>query len=475
MNRSPLKNLLLASLVLISIIFILIIKSNPSLLRPKTPGSFEYVRKGEELLDKARYKDAVSYFEKAYESSPENMTIRSNLIYAYSKYGMSFAATEEWDKAITYLEKAYQTVQNTYTVQNLALFYAKRALSEARKGDLIEAVRDLTNSRIIASDSNAASKNLAISLFNDAVAEYKSGREKTAILFLKEAALTYDDSRIFEFLGDIYYKSSELEKALFYWGKAKAMSPETGTLAGKLEKITKEIELAKTTEAKDFAHFELRYEKDLPIDGGLTNQILEKAYSDVGKDLAYFPKAKTVVFFYSEKNFRDIFKLSNIVRAFYDGNIRMPFPESALDKSEFGRYIYHEYAHAVVSAKTNNNCPIWLNEGIAVWEGFRNEPEPFKNILGKINDISGLSIRSLNDAFLAADRTDANLAIYYLVSYTVVKYITDNWGTDGLRDILGRIAGGQHVMNAIDDEFLLSEKEFEKRWKEYFAKEYLKR
>ena len=86
-----------ASIVLISAL---------SYIKLPQTGSFEYVRKGEDLFHKGKIKEAIRYFEKAYASSPENKDIITNLIYAYSEYGAGFAETKGYDKAIEYLNKA---------------------------------------------------------------------------------------------------------------------------------------------------------------------------------------------------------------------------------------------------------------------------------------------------------------------------------------------------------------------------------
>ena len=62
----------------------------------------------------------------------------------------------------------------------------------------------------------------------------------------------------------------------------------------------------------------------------------------------------------------------------------------------------------------------------------------------------------------------------YLLAYTAVEYMIDNWGMKGLNAVLKRIAEGQHAVNAIDDEFLLSEKEFQSRWKNFVMEKYIK-
>ena len=166
--------------------------------------------------------------------------------------------------------------------------------------------------------------------------------------------------------------------------------------------------------------------------------------------------------------------MPSVVRAFYDGNIRIPLPEAMLSGEELSTYIYHEYTHAVVSAKTDNNCPVWLSEGLAVWEEYRDRDAAMVELFNKSIYKTSLSLGEMDKAFKVKDNSEENLRSYYLLAYSVVKYIVDNWGIESMRNILVRIKGGQHIINAIDDEFLLSEKEFEKRWQRYVLEKYLK-
>jgi hypothetical protein len=41
-----------------------------------------------------------------------------------------------------------------------------------------------------------------------------------------------------------------------------------------------------------------------------------------------------------------------------------------------------------------------------------------------------------------------------------------------LRGVLKRLADKQHIVNAIDDELLISESDFEKKWRGYVAKKF---
>lgn len=450
--------------------------SNPPrfMLDMQNVGSFEYIRKAEELFDKGLYVKAISYYEKAHESSPENASIISGIIFAYSKYASILADSAKYDKAIEYLAKAYNIKQDPSTAQNLAIMYTRKALPLARKGETREAIELFGEARRMVYDSYKAAKNLGISLSNDGVSEFMQGRVKTALLCLKESSLIYQDSATFAILGEVYYKAGELRKALFYWHKAKILDPENRSVHQKLKRVIKEIRLANSQREVELPHFEMKYKESLPIDADIAAAILEKAYFDIGKDLAYFPRMKTGVFFYSKNDFKNIFKMPAMVRAFYDGNIRMPIPDERLGYEESSRHIYHEYTHALLSAMTMNNCPVWFSEGIAMREEFNKSGYSLKDLPVTSETLDSITLRDLDKEF-DKDEIGADRMAYYMLSYTVVAYIIDNWGITGLQDILKRLADGQHVINAIDDEFLLSEKEFERRWKEYVRNKYLLR
>ncbi len=438
-------------------------------------GSFEYIRKGEDLFNKGKVKESIRYFEKAYASSPANKDIRSSIVYAYSEYALLLAEAKEYGEAINYLVKARDIEPNSSTARNLAIMYSKRAASPAPGNDSAGAKADFKRARETASVSESASRNLSISLYNDAVASFKEGRDAFAITLLKESLLAYEDASAPELLGDIYNKRAEFEKARFYYSKAAEISPGNGKVSEKLEKVAKKMTLAGAEESSQSPHFDLRYEKDMRLDEAQLRKILELCYFDVGNDLKYFPDSRTIIFFYSSGNFKNIFRMPSMVRAFYDGNIHIPLPGAISNAEELTNYIYHEYTHAAVSAMTNNNCPVWLSEGLAVWEEYKGKDALISDLAGKaIDENAGFSINALDKEFKDKSGGEKTQRARYLLAYSIVKYMVDNWGIEGVRNILAEIKDGRHVVNAIEDEFLLSEKEFEKRWQQYVSKKYLK-
>ena len=469
MKNGLAKKVIISLLAISTAIAVLAYKANPRLFMPRKPGSFEYIREGETALNKGEHTRAIGFFEKALKSSPDDRTIQDHTIWAYTEYGTVLEEREDYDGAISYLEKACVIRQDGAIIKNLAAIHARKALQLAKKGEWSAAIKEFERARAVAGESAYAAKRLAVMLFNDAVEEYKSGRDITAMLCLKESCLTDENYQSRDLLAGIFYKKGDLENAAFCWARAKELAPENEMVAERLGNVLREMEVARTAKIIPSPHFELAYKTSQPSDTSLTKEILEKAYSRIGEDLGYFQNPKTVIFFYSEDDFRNIFKVSPMVRAFYDGNIRMPLPDGGLAKEEFARYINHEYTHAAVSAMTNNNCPVWLNEGIAVREESLKDGPRLK-ITGEIRDVS---LEDLEAAFAHGNK-DTDIRPYYFSAYTVVEFVVDNWGISALRNILKRLSDGEHFVNAMDDELLLSKKDFEDRWHAYVHKKYSK-
>ena len=463
----------LAPAITISLLLLsaLIIKSNPSIITPKEPGVFEFVRKGEALFHKGDYAKAVREFEKAYEISPENDTVRYDLISAYTQYAQTFTRSGDHDKALGILAKSYEVSPVDFTRQNIAMTLIGKAVALAVKKDWYGAMATLSNVRDTAeeADNSRLQKNIAVILFNTAVERYKAQDERMAIICLKESLLVSGQSAANEFLGDIYERRGEFDQALFFISKAALALPDEPRIKEKEEKLKKEIDDIDSSRHAESPHFEYRYEKGLAVDTAAVTRSLENAYFKVGRDFKFFPDRKTVIYLYSEKNFRDIFKLPNIVLAFYDGNIRMPYPDRAVSVDELERYVFHEYTHAAVSARSKTSCPVWLNEGIAVWAESKHHTRPDIVQLRMAMDGFDLKLQALEAAF-GSGETTPDMGRYYIISYSFVDFLTKKWGDGIIRNILDRLAGGEHVMNALDDETLLSEAELDKAWREYYAK-----
>ncbi|MBF0253311.1 MAG: hypothetical protein HQL29_05785 [Candidatus Omnitrophica bacterium] len=178
-----------------------------------------------------------------------------------------------------------------------------------------------------------------------------------------------------------------------------------------------------------------------------------------------YPSLDTTIIFYTEKDFRDAFNKSGIVRAFYDGKIRM-LVYGQVDSEEFVSVIAHEYTHALVSILTDNKCPVWLHEGLAVREESLYYPRKLDFLRNFLAAGGVLSIEVLDKGF--DENEDARkLALAYEAAYSAVDFILDKWGWNGMQRLLKRIKNGTHYINAIDEEFYVTDEMFETMWGDY--------
>jgi len=469
-NRNGRKSLELGLLAIVLVALVSVLSGWYADIAGTQVGSFEYVRKGDDLLDEGDFKGSIKYFEKAYDASPENSVIAAKLRNTYFNYASNLAETGDYDKAIGCLNRACTVMPGPRAAERLASAYAEKAIAAIRSGKNAEARSGFDSALEAASPYAVSSRNLGILLFNAAIKDYKSGNDETAIVLLKESSLAYKNASAFELLGDIYYNKMELKRARFYFGKGFSLEPGNHGIRGKLKKSIIDLRSAQNRGVEKSAHFNIQYDKSLPVNTQIVKGMLERYYYDVGGDLKYFPASKTTVVFYSQDDFDRIFMMSSGTRAIYDGNIRIPLPEVMLPEGELAEYICHEYTHAVISAKTENNCPVWLSEGLAVLEAHKYTGSPLPIEKAWLPDRTKFTVSSLYAAFNHKDEPEERIRSDYALAYSAVRFIIDNWGMAGISGILDRVKSGKHFTNAIDEEFLISEKEFERRWKNYSAK-----
>jgi len=113
----------------------------------------------------------------------------------------------------------------------------------------------------------------------------------------------------------------------------------------------------------------------------------------------------------------------------------------------------HEFLHSATNM-LNNNIPIWLNEGISLFEAKQINPIDIRQLI-KSNQIP--KIEELESNFYN------NFG--YAVSGTIVEYIVSDYS-------YGRLVKLVKEPNNIQAIFGLNKKEFSSNWKSYLIKKY---
>lgn len=437
----------------------------------KKIGLYQHIRKAGTYINEGKYEKAIFLLHKAYEEAPESERIRKELLAGYVRYARHLNKEGELNEAIDYMDMAYEMdPESELVIHDLAYYYAKKAVKEAEVGSPVMAIVALQKVTDIAVKSKKARRSIANYLYNQAVDAYKRKDGTTVLLCLNASYVLRPRFITLDFLGEYYYSIRQLGDALFYWQKALEIKPEDEAMRQKVEKVQKEIKLEDKMWEFETPYFEAKLYKEYSVDIGLLRDVLRKVYKDVGKDLEYYPPEGTQIMFYTEEDFRGIFKKSGIVRGFYDGTIRLIFIPDFRDPS-FAAFIAHEYTHAIVSILTNNNAPPWLQEGIAVYEQSKYIPANEKLLKEVVTSGKKLTLKELDAGFRMMEHQGI-VGLSYEGAYSAVEFIIDKWGWGGLRRLLSRIKEEGHFANALDEEYYISVSTFEEMWNEYLKKKF---
>jgi tetratricopeptide (TPR) repeat protein len=353
---------------------------------------------------------------------------RKQLAIAHNNYGVQLGDQGRWDLAVQQLEEAMRLDgTNDKFKENLSRIYLNRAHDAARRHQLRDAM--------------------------DAV--------RKAIEFTPDFAPAY------VLLGELEYSSQRLREAKVAWQRAQELDPDQAGLAERLQRVTDELPVESDFERLSQAYFDLRYEEQVERSVGFDiRDALMDARRSVGSDFAYWPKHKLVVLLYSADSFRRLRQETpEWVAGQFDGKIRVPLPNGTLGQAVVREILFHEYTHAVVHDVADGKCPMWLNEGLAEYEGKTQRAVPLVHLARAYERGGLIPWGSLSDQFSAWLPRD-QVALGYEESYSVVRYLIQRYGFWRVRRVLKAIADGRPWDAALVDEYRLKLPRLETLWRE---------
>lgn len=386
---------------------------------------------GINALEQGEYEAGINILEKALIYAPDSKDTISMLSLGYNNHGVILSRQPgQIEKAIFNLERATQlSPANTGYRHNLSDLYAQRAKK-----------------------------------FYEQEKEYRQAVE------LSDKALEYNPNNFLalEILGDCYYFTQDLNAALDYWQKAQKLKPESKRLDDRIKRVKRELRAASDFTRSAADYFDIRLtRKNLPFDAYLIRDYLRSAYREVGQDFNYFPKHPIIVLIYTEEEFRQYYPDVYGAVAAYDGKIHLPASAKNFTPNQFKSLIWHEYTHAVIAELTNNKCPLWLNEGLAVWEGSRYDPMGFTE-LNKARETGNIiSPRELHEKFASAKQKE-KMYLAYEEAYTIVSFLVQRYGFWHIQKALAKIKNqDNNIEEILKSVFSLNWGTLEKKWQEY--------
>jgi tetratricopeptide (TPR) repeat protein len=283
------------------------------------------------------------------------------------------------------------------------------------------------------------------------------------------------DLKAYTLLGELYYQNDRLSQAIEVWEKILEIDPFNEGIKMMLAKAQREHRTEGEFTHEVTRHFRIKFE-------GSENRnlyktvldILEEAYSEVGKVLSFYPKQEIIVFLYTQKQFFDVTRAPAWTGGIFDGKIRIPAGgyEDHLDRLR--QVLFHEYVHAVVHQITTqgitrvgenarSRVPTWFHEGIAQYLEPENTSENTdERLRAWIKQGVFVELTLLQGSFLGFNNQLATLA--YDESLSAVRFMMEEFGPYGVQKFLNALAQSMTLDEAMRDAFFISYGEFQKRW-----------
>lgn len=379
--------------------------------------------------------------------------------------------TTDWPKVIAqWREIVYQRPQDRAARQQLATAYNNYGVGLGQQGQWDQAVAQLQEALRLEPSNAQFQRNLSNLYVNQAHAAYQRHELAEARAALHAAiALTPDLAQAYILLGEVEYHSQRLKEAKAAWQRALQLDPTQAPMVqGRLDQVTQELPVEGNFERLWQAYFDLRYEEQLqrPVGFDIRDALLE-ARREVGGDFAYWPKHKVIVLIYSAGSFRRLRQETpDWVAGQFDGKIRVPLPDREMAAGTVKQILFHEYTHALIHDLTNGRCPVWLNEGLAEYEGRTQQPGPLAHLAQAQAAERLIPWERLSEQFSHALSAD-EVALGYQQSYSIVAYLVHRYGFWRIRRILKAVGEGKAWEAVLAEELRLKLPRLEQHWREW--------
>jgi tetratricopeptide (TPR) repeat protein len=281
-----------------------------------------------------------------------------------------------------------------------------------------------------------------------------------ALDYFNRALKQHPDSFFLLFsAGKCNYELQYYYEAIDFWEKALANADNENQKQAVKNAIMSAKELLASTDGSTrdenqrfVIHFAGSSEDDL---GDVAFDTLDDIFYDVTDLLQFNPDVKiNVVFFLTE----EYYKINKNWSAGAAQGIQIMVPLKSGYKSEdyVRGLLAHEFTHTIIHLKTNNRCPLWLNEGIAQYSEFaaaNGSPEEMRYDYTSIYEnefIEKQDFFKLNDIpryMRGSNRR--NISKAYIASYLAVRCIADYYGDYTFDTILTELGEGKSIDEAM--------------------------
>lgn len=382
--------------------------------------------------ESTHWSEVIARLRQELNQRPGHAQTRQQLAIAYNNYGVRLSEQGEWTLAVTQLKEAIRLdAANEQFRNNLRQVYLQQAQEVYARHQLNEAIRVLD--QLLALDPTLA--------------------------------------QAYALRGQIEYDRQKLKEAKAAWERALELDASQTHLRKRLAQLNQELPIESSFERLSQAYFDVRYEEALerPVGFDVRDALLE-ARRSIGSNLAYWPTHKFVVLVYTADQFQALRReMPDWVGAYFDGKIRMPLPSNQLDQAAVKQILFHEYTHALIHDLTKGTCPIWLNEGLAEYEGRTQRPGSLERLTAAHRANALIPWPELSE-HISTTRPAEEVVLAYEQSYSLVAYLVGRYGFWRIRRILKAITEGKSWEEVLPQELRLKLSRVEANWREWLPK-----
>lgn len=302
-------------------------------------------------------------------------------------------------------------------------------------------------------------------IMNLALTYYMLKDDWNAQLYFSELLnLNAGDTIALNYLGELSFRDEDLEEAEKYWQKSIATryDPE---IESKLNKLRKEKKASVNYENTTSRHFLLKYDGGLadPNLVGEVSDFLEETYQDLSSQFDVYPTSPFVVVLYPRQQFLKATDAPVWAGAANDGKIKLPVRGVTTLNQEMKEALKHELIHSFVTYKTSENCPTWLQEGLAqALQGKRMGKEEIKALKTLAEGNRLPHFNSLAGGFTGANTVTA--LVLYMQSLSFSDYLIRRYKFYTMNSLLDELGKGTSFNDAFESTYSIPLSRAEQDW-----------
>lgn len=278
-------------------------------------------------------------------------------------------------------------------------------------------------------------------------------------------------------LGRCHFELKHFEEAVEFWEKALQLTKDEREIAAVKEALNQAREMLASTESSTreedqrfVIHFAGESQQDL---GDVTFEMLEEIFFQVTDSLDFNPDVKiNVVFFLTD----DYYKVSKEWSAASARGIQIMVPlKSGYKSTEYVKgLLAHEFTHTIIHLKTNNRCPLWLNEGLAQYQEFTasyGSPEtirPDYDAIMQTEFIDKQNFVKLNQVpMLMGGSSRQDISRAYIASYLAARCMAEFYGEQSFNSVLSALGSGKSIDEAMVEATGKSMNDFQREYEDW--------